>query len=450
MPTRAIGDKAIVIGAGVGGLCAAAALADFFENVLVLDRDELPEAAVPRAGVPQGRQLHALLGGGLQALESLFPGFERRIAAGGAVPMRVGLDFRYEMPGFNPFPRRDLGWIAHTLTRPLLELTIRQCLRRLTNVTIRPRCRVLELIVDADGENVTGVQAASADGHESLGADLTVDASGRGAPTLALLKRLGQPVPEESSIGIGLGYATASFAIPDPPLHDWLGVLTTPVPPLTRRAGALVPVEGNRWLVTLGGVLGDLPPDDPAEFAAFATTLATPTIAEAIRGMTPLGGIDRFVLAASTRRYFDRLAFFPRGLLTVGDALSQFNPLYGQGMSVRAQEGALLRRLLGRLSRDAADPLGRLAHAFFTEAQPLTETPWWNAALPDLIYPETTGERPPGFAAVLQYGEAIRRLAASDPEVHRLMMEVQHLMKPRSALTDPFLAVRVRAMMAPA
>src|SRR5947208_160451 len=63
-----IGKQAVVVGAGIGGLTAARAVADYFERVVVLERDALPERAVPRAGVPQGKHVHALLAGGQRAL----------------------------------------------------------------------------------------------------------------------------------------------------------------------------------------------------------------------------------------------------------------------------------------------------------------------------------------------------------------------------------------------
>ena len=69
-----IGKRAIVIGAGVSGLSAAQALANHFEEVIVLDRDELPSGSVPRPGTPQAKQAHGLLGGAVKALEQLFPG----------------------------------------------------------------------------------------------------------------------------------------------------------------------------------------------------------------------------------------------------------------------------------------------------------------------------------------------------------------------------------------
>jgi glycine/D-amino acid oxidase-like deaminating enzyme len=45
------GGHAIVIGAGMGGLLAARALAEHYDRVTVIERDELPEAPEPRKGV---------------------------------------------------------------------------------------------------------------------------------------------------------------------------------------------------------------------------------------------------------------------------------------------------------------------------------------------------------------------------------------------------------------
>ena len=59
---KRIGDHAIVIGASMGGLLAARALADDFATVTLLERDVFPVADVSRKGVPQGDHAHGLLG----------------------------------------------------------------------------------------------------------------------------------------------------------------------------------------------------------------------------------------------------------------------------------------------------------------------------------------------------------------------------------------------------
>ncbi len=116
--------------------------------------------------------------------------------------MQAGLDTRYEFPDLHPFPQRDLGWTALSVSRPTLELAVRRALLRRDNVEIQPRSRALELIAEPDGSAVTGVRLAAGSGSESASADLVVDASGRGALTLALLQSLGRSPPDESTIGI--------------------------------------------------------------------------------------------------------------------------------------------------------------------------------------------------------------------------------------------------------
>jgi hypothetical protein len=117
-------------------------------------------------------------------------------------------------------------------------------------------------------------------------------------------------------------------------------------------------------------------------------------------------------------------------------------------MSVAAQEAHVLASLLkARRRRD--DPLDGLAEAFFTEIQPLLETPW-AVAMADLVYPQTRGERPPDLEKKLQYTHALMRLAAEDTEADKILAEVRSLLKPQSALREPELASRVMSMMAPA
>ena len=449
MASTLIGKQAVVIGAGMAGLTAAGALADRFDQVVVLERDTLPSEPAYRAGTPQARHVHALLLSGQRAISDLFPGFEQDLARAGAVPLRAGLDVRTERPGYDPFPQRDLGWSSYAVSRPTIERAVRRRVESRANTTLRQRCRVREVLAAANGEAVTGVRYENGNGaSETLAADLVVDASGRGALTLALLQSIGQPLPEETTIGIDLGYATCVFAIPDDAATDWKGVMTFGQAPTNGRGGLLLPLEGNRWMVTIGGRHGDVPPGDPEGFLTYARELRTPTIYKAISRAKRLDGVARYGFPESVRRHFERLDVFPRGLLPIGDAICRFNPVYGQGMSVAALEARLLQRLLERLGEDA-DPIAALAPAFFAEVQALLETPW-SVAILDFALPDTRGQRPADFDTTLKFGIALTRLAAEDPAVHKLAAEVQNLLKPRSVYRDPALVQRVLAKMAEA
>src|SRR5262245_433674 len=107
--SKQIGGRAIVIGAGIGGLAAAGALAPYFQQVIILERDRLSDAAEARLGVPQGRHTHGLLAGGLRALNDIFPGYEQALVEAGANRIRAATDIRYERADVGALPQRDLG-----------------------------------------------------------------------------------------------------------------------------------------------------------------------------------------------------------------------------------------------------------------------------------------------------------------------------------------------------
>jgi hypothetical protein len=178
----------------------------------------------------------------------------------------------------------------------------------------------------------------------------------------------------------------------------------------------------------------------------FVASFRTPTIHAAIRSAKRIGDIARFRMPCSVRCAYHQLDRFPRGLIPLGDSACRFPPIFGQGMSVAAQECCVLAGLL-ESRRWRSDPLNGLAEAFLTEIQPLLETPW-SHAMSDLAYPETRGERPPDLEQKLKYGRALLQLAAVDPEVDRILSEVRALLKPFSALREPKLARRVEVLLA--
>src|SRR5215468_11903166 len=136
--------SALMIGGSLAGMCAARVLSDNFDKVSIIERDAYPSALDFRPGVPQARHVHNLLARGLREFESFFPGFEVRMRERGAVPVESGWDTATLWPH---------GWArrAHTglwqlyASRPLIESTILEFSRRLTNVTFLERTEVTAL-----------------------------------------------------------------------------------------------------------------------------------------------------------------------------------------------------------------------------------------------------------------------------------------------------------------
>ena len=435
--TRQIGDRAVVLGASMAGLLAARVLADAYAQVTVIDRDELPAADAHRRGVPQGRHLHGLLARGQEALEELLPGLTAELTAQGVPAGDMLADTRLYLSGHR-LRRARSGLVVLCASRPVLEGRIRARVRAIPNVRLVDRCDILGLATTPDDRRVTGARVlrrADGSAEQLLGADLVVDATGRGSRTPMWLEALGHPRPREEQVRIGLGYASRTYRLPPDALGGDVAVLQAATPEHPR-TGGLQLLEGDRWMVTLGGILGDHPPTDPDGFLEFARSLRFPDIYETVRDAEPLDEPVAFRFPASVRRRYERLRRFPDGLLVLGDAVASFNPVYGQGMSVAALEALTLRRHLERGTR----PQPR---RFFADLARVVDVPWEIAAGGDLVFPGVQGRRTPKGRLLNAYIARLHAAAARDAGLADAFVRVAGLVAPPQTLLHPRVAVRV-------
>jgi 2-polyprenyl-6-methoxyphenol hydroxylase-like FAD-dependent oxidoreductase len=429
--------RAVVIGASITGLVAARVLSRHFERVTVIDRDALPGSIENRRGVPQGRHGHGLLASGFGALKKLFPRIEQDLVAAGAVPGDVIGNVRWFQHGYYKakFPS-GLGGILQS--RPLLEGTIRDAVRRLPNVTFIDNTHVMGLVSDENRRSVIGVRVQRDDGPAVIDASLVVDASGRSSRSPQWLEELGYQTPVIEAVEIGLGYTTRTFKRRARDLDGDVGAIVGPRPPALKRVGFALAMEGNRWMVTLGGWLGEHAPTDPRGFIEFARSLAAPDIYDIVKDAVPLTEAVTYAFPANLRRRYDRLTRFPVGYLVMGDAVCSFNPFYGQGMSVAALEGLALDRLLSK--RPAPD---RIWRPFVKAAARIVETPWTIAAGSDFAFPGVTGVKPAGTDLVNWYLDRVHRVASTDRALCRTFFDVANLLVPSTMLFHPKVVARV-------
>jgi flavin-dependent dehydrogenase len=438
---------AVVIGASVAGLLAARALVDHFEQVTVVERDELPHGPVFRGGVPQSRHLHVLLGRGLDLYSQLFPGFEAAMVAAGA-PIVAWHDALWlNAAGWSrryPSTIRLLG-----ASRELLEWQLRTRVADL-GVQFETRTDVVGLLASSDRCAVTGVQVLP---RPSMGAEvqdlpaaLVVDASGRSSKAGNWLATLGYPLTTEVTINAFLGYASRRYRIPEDFAADWRMLVLPPAPPSTR-GGVIFPIEDNQWLVTLGGYGRDYPPtDDEAAFLAFAKDLRSPLLYQAIQNAEPLSEIRGWQQTANLWRRFERLGRWPEGFVAVGDAVRAFNPVYGQGMTVAGATAVALDRALSDHRHRHGDDLAGFARPFQRLVASHGANAWQLSTGEDLRYQTTEGPRP-GRLGRLAYRYADRVLATANgnQDVQAAFLQVIHLQDHPAALFHPRVLLPVLA-----
>ena len=103
--TRTLAQRAAVVGGSIAGLLAARVLSEYFDEVVVLDSDEIEDGPVVHKSVPQGHHLHALLQGGLRVLSSFYPSFTDDLGQLGATRIAMGRDAVWYLPdgkAYNP------------------------------------------------------------------------------------------------------------------------------------------------------------------------------------------------------------------------------------------------------------------------------------------------------------------------------------------------------------
>jgi 2-polyprenyl-6-methoxyphenol hydroxylase-like FAD-dependent oxidoreductase len=445
-----LGEHAIVIGGSIAGLVTARVLADCFGRVTVLERDQIDERTAVRKSVPQANHVHVLMLGGQQVLTELFPGFVDRLIAMGAVRHRAGSGAAcfvpdgkaYNLTGTVREPR-DLGYDLFSQSRALLENCVRQSTRSSSANVAFESGRTVEGLVANHGR-VQGVRVGGDGGSNTLMADLVVDAGGRGSRAPRWLTELGYQAPAETSIGCDIAYASTKYRIPDYAGEPERIMLFLAPPPKFANGALLEEIEGNLWHLTLAGRFGDYPPTDEAGFVEFVKSLHSPKLYEIIQRGERVGDITQYRYPTSVLRHYERLAAFPEGFIVIGDAISSFNPIYGQGMSSAALQAMALREVLATRGENG---LGGLWSAFFPKAAAVISQPWTLAAASDFAFPQTTGERPPNMMAGMRYFAALDALQVEDVKVQRLLFEVFGLAKPLTALMEEPIQSRVVARM---
>ncbi|MGW7490486.1 FAD-dependent oxidoreductase [Streptomyces sp. NPDC054786] len=432
--------RAVVLGGSIAGLYAARVLSDHADEVVILEADDMGEDGTGR-GAPQRQQLHALLSMGHTQLERWFPGITGELVAGGA-RLGAGPAVQFYVDGVLKAPVPDIRMLG--ATRPFIEGRVRRRVAALSNVHVL-QGQARDLLFHAG--RVRGVRYATAEelsaaaGHETvLDADLVVDAMGRSSRLGTWLLRSGWDPAPLDRMRIDLGYATAVFRRGDE-LPDTVIAHASPGPasgyqPTLSEPGAMVAVEGNRWMVVLAGYTGHRPGHDPGEFLARMRRCVSP-LREIADHCAFEGDVRTFHFRESRRRDFTRLSRFPGGLVAVGDSVASVNPIYGQGLTLAALHASCLSGYL-RAGSSPHDP----AREYFRRAGVVVDAAWQVSATADLAQPHVKGPYPRGYRLARWAGDKIMAASVIDTRVNQAFMDVVHMRRHPKTLTRPRVLAR--------
>jgi 2-polyprenyl-6-methoxyphenol hydroxylase-like FAD-dependent oxidoreductase len=416
-------NRAVVLGASMGGLLAARTLADFYESVTVVERDQLPEGPMSRRGVPQGKHPHALLGKAVEIIGDLFPGIFDQLVADGAVKWDDGDLSRFRSTFSGHLMVRSTipdptSLTDYHLSRPLLEHAVLRAVRDIPNVKILEQHDVVGITADDDRARVTGARV-----HRHGSVDL---------------EQLGYRAPRVDDVHVQIAYATMPVRIPPGTIRE-LVVGNYPIASRSSMLGMLA-CENDMYLVLGGTVGGGAAPVDRNELLDFIEPLAPRHIMAALRTAEPLGDVVQYRIPSNRWRRYDKLSRVPDGLLVFGDAICSFNPIYGQGITVAALEAQVLRDCLHRGTRD-------LPRRFYRKAAEKIRVAWQTAVSSDLALPQVPGRRPLSVRIMNTYMDWVLTATETDPTVAQQFLRVVWMLDAPSALFRPEFVGRIAKAM---
>jgi hypothetical protein len=378
-------------------------------------------------------------------VNEIFPGYRDALVKAGGVPVSVARDIRFEHPEIGRLPQRELGTSLVCASRPLLELVPRQKAQAIANLEIRSGCKVTEIVSALSSANVQGVRLINQAGvSSSVDADLVVDASGpRGGLTAALFDTLKLELPETTAVDVNLFYTSAEVELPERATKNWKLVLTQNDPPRIGDRAVLVPMERNRWMVTIcqRGRLERI--DGWNQYVSAFRDLITPTIYDALRQAKPVEDLRQFAFPTSSWRHFERSARLPRGLFA--------HPRMPFAGSIRSTVRACPRQpcrqgccaMSWRMRLPSPIQSWRCRKDSWRRSPPCWNTPGPCRPAATCSFRTRAGRGRSNFKASVEFESAMFRAAVMDPVVHKAAMDVNQLLQPRSLLQSPHIVERI-------
>jgi 2-polyprenyl-6-methoxyphenol hydroxylase-like FAD-dependent oxidoreductase len=353
-------DRAVVLGRGMAGLSAAAALQPHVNELCIVDRDVLSATVEPRQYLPQSWQLHNMADVAWRNLDWLMPsrpgnpGYMDHLDVLGAGTVRVPRDMYATVGGFAMPMEGDFGIQWRTAERSTMELAALRVLAATGNVQFKERTTVRGLHVVNNAVAGVAIREESSGEQTILPADIVVDAMGAHSRMPRWLAEAGMPAPAVVNTPTGRWYAGIKVRRPQTGYYGdsfWANL-----PGGEGTASAMVsPIDPDHWQVSTSGFEDDTPPATFGEVKAHVASLQGSDDLIGLLGLFDVPDDQQLppvFRLRSTIQANDHQVPLPRGLIRLGDAVSQTDPISGLGMSVATIQAIMVEGLAARHQDD--------------------------------------------------------------------------------------------------
>ncbi|MDY0395040.1 FAD dependent oxidoreductase [Virgibacillus halophilus] len=384
-------NRAVIIGGGIGGLLTAKVVSNYYKEVLIVDRDDFPEKPENRSGIPQGYQPHRLTPRGKMIIEGFFPGLSEELLEKGAA-LTQNKVYRFTNPyGILSMPNSERDLMC---SRALLEWGIRQRIKENTNIQFVSKHIVNGLQTSPDQMTVTGIhvkERGQSRRQKVIPADMVIDTSGRQSKLTNWLQELGNKIPAPDVLKVSLGYSTRHYKIPADLDKKWALIHVEGRPIYRENTGIFAMIENNSAEMLIWNAGGNYPSTDAVEYEQAVADLADPIIKKVWENIDPITPPKGYRIKELFRNRFEKMNRWPSGLLVLGDALCNFDPIYGQGMTMAAIEVEVLETCM---QNQQINPRLNFERSVLQKFQEEIEPVWWLNCVADLSRPgvEYVGE----------------------------------------------------------
>ncbi len=332
----------VIAGGGFTGLLTAYALSDYVNHITIIERSPPKPNQRFRNGIPQSQHLHVLLKAGQNILFDIMPSIKQQLLDAQCQSIDWAQDTHWQGP-YGIYPKYDASLDTLLFSRALLDRCMYQQIQSKQNITLIS-AKVESLLVK--NQHVYGLRYQNADDAllKTITADLVIDTRGRNTKTAVLLSSICNDSIRNLVVNNSVSYNSRIFTH-QKDNSSAIKQYYLQAHAIKQPHGVVCsPIESNQIMVTqIGFGESALCRTDDA-FEKKLNQIDDDRLHALLQNNEAISSAKTFSNLHNVRVNHKDIKQWPTGLIVIGDALCRVNPIYGQGMTLAAQQVNLLQR----------------------------------------------------------------------------------------------------------